>query len=494
MNGFEIERRFWLYPCSMKRFLRENAIAYDACPIIQFYLVAETGRVERYRQKCTHYIRTIKKGQGLVREEQEEEIGREAFEEALKRNRGGIIRKVRRRFVLEGRTYELDSFKGPLKGLNILEIEFDNEEEAKGLRLPAPLSDLVIAEVTNEPAFSNGALSRTMRIPALASPLPTLLDSVRQREDFLKASTPLALKPSESSANALKALFTTLLMSVKANRQAMLAGDGDPERLHQFRVAMRKLRALLSQMSPLFDEAWRREHKQKLAALMRQTGTKRDIDVYLMQMDYYKTLVDTKYHAGLDALRRWLEVREEEERKALTDFLQDDALLNELNALTSFATTHERTGLSERAENPVIVEVKKALKKRYANVLKRGAAVGRHSPAHTYHEVRIEVKKLRYLMEFFASILEEEAYGVMLKRLKTIQTILGEHQDLDVQRAHLKTFTELPELHDKETKKAIDALRSAMGKLEEKKRAEFRDHFSRFAKTADLFHRMVCRF
>ncbi len=490
----EIERRFLLYPCSMKRFLKMHGIRYRAIPIQQFYVVADTERVERFRKLGDRYIRTCKQGSGLVRDESEEEITKDLFDAAMYRNSGGVIRKTRRIFEYRGYRFELDSFKGELRGLNVLEIEFESEAEAKGFELPEPFRHILAAEVTYKPKFTNGAISRIMRIPALETDLAALIGQIEKRPSFLKASTSISLTPFESGSHALKALFYSLLKSVDANKRAILSGDEDPERLHQLRVAMRKLRALLSQMTPLFDATWLETHKLKLAGLMRQTGEKRDIDVYLLHIPLYKSMISEKLHPGIDALEAYLLHQVKEKEEALKQFLRSGPFSDEMAILTDFATSENMEGLSGRATGPLIIEVKSALRKRYKKVLKKGSEIDADSEAHRYHMVRIDVKKLRYMMEFFASILDNEAYSMMLKKLKTIQTILGEHQDLDVQRHHLKAFTELPELHTDETITAVEALRQTMAKLEMEKRSEFRDAFREFAKTGELFHKMVCKF
>ena len=494
MNHLEIERRYILFPCNVKRLLKDAGVGYESCPVEQFYLRADARGVERYRRICDRYVRTVKQGSGLVRQESETEISKEAFEAARARHVGGVIRKIRRIFATEGRRYELDSFKGVLKGLNVLEIEFSDEEEAKRFRLPEWLARAVVAEVTERPDFTNGAIARTMRIPALSTPLPELLEATAARSDFLKASVKVPLAPYESTGHALKAVLFSLLETVEANRRALLAGDEDPERLHQFRVAMRKMRALLGQMAGAFDWEWARDVRESLKALMRRTGDKRDLDVYLLEIPRYLERVEVKHRPGIRALERYLRGKVAAEEAKLEAFLRSDELARTLRQLKTFVRSEGSGHLFEVAERPLVLEAKRALKRRRAKVEKMGRAIDAHAPAHKYHELRIEVKKLRYLMEFCASLFEEEAYAVVLKRLKRLQTLLGEHQDLEVQRNHLKEFLEIPELHTPETREAIEALRSTMSRLEKEKRALFRDAFAEFLDSGGLFRTMICHF
>ncbi len=494
MKHFEIERRFLLYPCSMRRFLKSQGISYESVPILQFYLVAKEGEVLRYRRCGDKYIRTDKFGKGMVREEYEESVGRDEFEDAMERNRGGVIRKRRFVFKLDGRSFELDSFKASLKGLNILEVEFDSEKEADSFELPECFKKLLAAEITDMEKFSNGALSKKMKIPSIETPLVDLLKSIDERESFLKASVKLKLAPYESTAHSLKAILYTLLRTIEDNRMEILEGTDDPERLHQLRVAMRKIRALLSQMHREFEPHWLKERKERLSMLMRKTGPMRDIDVYLGEMNNYKNMLPEDLKPGIEKLEEYLKSKERQLEEELLEFLGGEEFSSEMDCLMKFAKSEDERGLDDGSKGPVIIAAKKALRLRYAKVLKKGERIDEHSPAHEYHSLRIDIKKLRYMIEFFSSLFESDAYGEMARRLKEIQTILGKHQDLDVQREHLKNFTRIEELHDDTTLRAIESLRAKMREAERKERSRFRSSFADFRKTKKLFKKMLCKF
>lgn len=494
MKNLEIERRFLLYPCSMKRFLKLHGIDFKSVAIEQFYLEAKEGEVLRYRRRGESYFRTIKSGIGLVRSEFEEEVSEREFEEALERNRGGVIRKRRYIFKVDGLTFELDMFKKPLRGLNVLEVEFKSEDDAEKFELPPFFKKITVAEVTQNPSFSNGAISKSMRIPTLEKPLHILLEEVEKRDDFLKASVSATFGAYESTLHALQTVIYSLLKTIDRNKGEILSHTKDPERLHQLRVAMRKIRALFSVCKDMFDAAWLQSHKEKMRRVMGRTGDMRDIDVYLAEMDEYRKLLPKELHPGLNRLEHYLLQKQKQQRKKLESFLRSEEFLKEMEELALFAKTERPQGAGEEALSPVIIPVKRALKQRYKKVLKKGGEIEADSAAHEYHMVRIEVKKLRYLMEFFHSVFDEEAYEKMLASLKSIQSILGKHQDLDVQREHLKQFYELEELHDEKTQKALKSLMDQMQKMQNSKRAEFRREFKEFAKTGRLFRKMICKF
>ena len=491
----EIERKFLLVPCSMKDFLEKEGISYRKVPIEQFYLESSEANAERYRRIGERYVHTRKSGGGLVRKEMEREVSREEYLRQKEKNRGGVIEKRRYVFRIGKWTYELDAFKGALKGLNFLEIEFPDPESARLFKLPDPFKAICLDEVTENSAFTNGSISGTMRAPSIEERLSDILSRIdRQRKDFLKASIDVPFHPFESVAHSLKALIYSMARSIQANRVAILAGEKDPERLHQLRVAMRKLRSLLSLMDEYFDPQWLQEHKRRLALLMKATGPKRDLDVYLETFDRYRELLPRKHHAGLERLESYLLERDRELESSLKSFLLGEEIQKELERLLAFSGDDSLTGLSDAAQTPVILPVKDRIFKRYRKILRRGEKVDLHSSAEEFHRLRIDVKKLRYLMEFFSPILEKESFGTMLQRLKGIQTILGDHQDLEIQQQHLKEFSQLPDLKSAEVKASVHALRRAMKKLLMEKRREFLKSFEEFRKSGEVVHRMICRF
>ena len=80
--------------------------------------------------------------------------------------------------------------------------------------------------------------------------------------------------------------------------------------------------------------------------------------------------------------------------------------------------------------------------KNYRRVLKEGEAINDQSSSESLHELRKSCKKLRYLMEFFQSLYQENQINLFIKNLKGLQETLGDFQDLAVQENALKQFCE----------------------------------------------------
>ncbi len=214
MAHLEIEKRF-LCKTNLINNLKKNSIHYTIAKLEQFYLVANIQETLRYRKEDNIYIKNQKKGSGLVREEKEERVSKKEYKIAKKENCGGVIKKRRYKFLIDGMLYELDIFSGKLKGLAILEIEFKNIEDAKNYKPPKFLKDFIIKDITQESIYSNGALSKSMQIPLRKDSYLSLKDSKKTQNP--NASLSLYISEYENSRYALNNSIKELLISFKYN-------------------------------------------------------------------------------------------------------------------------------------------------------------------------------------------------------------------------------------------------------------------------------------
>lgn len=92
-----------------------------------------------------------------VHEEEEREITKSQYEKYLKDSAPDKVAVEKTRFVFKynDQVFELDVFKGPLKGLAILEIELENMDDT--VELPPFLK--IIKEVTEDKKFTNFSLA-----------------------------------------------------------------------------------------------------------------------------------------------------------------------------------------------------------------------------------------------------------------------------------------------------------------------------------------------
>lgn len=74
----------------------------------------------------------------------------------LRKLGGNRLEKIRYTHHYEGHFYSVDVFLGPLEGLILAEIEFENEESINTINQPA----FAVAEVTQDPFFEGANLAK----------------------------------------------------------------------------------------------------------------------------------------------------------------------------------------------------------------------------------------------------------------------------------------------------------------------------------------------
>ena len=156
---YEIERKFLIRKPDLLMLERESCC--HRVEILQTYLKSEDGaevRVRRRGEKGEYtYFKTVKRGSGLKRTEDEERIGEETYLALLENADPAYrpIQKTRYLYAYDGQYFELDVYP-TMPDEAIVEIELCREDVA--VRFPACFS--LIREVTDDPTYKNRALAR----------------------------------------------------------------------------------------------------------------------------------------------------------------------------------------------------------------------------------------------------------------------------------------------------------------------------------------------
>ena len=215
----------------------------------------------------------------------------------------------------------------------------------------------------------------------------------------------------------------------------------DPEGVHKMRVATRRLRSALrafKKVLPASIRSFNREFKWLAAAL----GGVRDLDVAMGNLPHFLSEIPPEDAAHMDDYQQFLADQWQEERRRL------------LACLTSRRYGRLKTGFARLVERGPSVRTMETLGsitigdaaqlligKRYRGVLRRGREITSASSDESLHALRIQCKRLRYLLEFF-----RPTYGGLLKaettRLKKLQDVLGDFQDACVAGQLLRRYAE----------------------------------------------------
>lgn len=113
-----------------------------------------------------------------------------------------------------------------------------------------------------------------------------------------------------------------------------------------------------------------------------------------------------------------------------------------------------------------------------------GKEINETSPDKNLHQLRIECKKLRYLLEFFTSLFPQDEIAFLIGQLKKLQDNLGRFNDLSIQQEKLNHFLEMIDVNESHSLKIAAALGGLISRLNQEQcleRNNFKARFSAFS-------------
>jgi CHAD domain-containing protein len=221
------------------------------------------------------------------------------------------------------------------------------------------------------------------------------------------------------------AILATATAAEAVRRAHALRTKADPEVLHKLRVALRRLRSLYWAYEPLLDRKDCKLQREEFKYLAYAAGKTRDWDVLrdiLLGEEPTRLSFGPLLHAVGEHRAAALSFSRRTVRNAGVEDILQSALVSARQQLASQAV---KMTLAEFAESRVELAEK---------MLKKGVkrAIQPEHPGYAaLHEVRIAGKKLRYLLEFFAPVLDAR-HREKIELLAGVQEELGKLNDLVV--------------------------------------------------------------
>jgi CHAD domain-containing protein len=251
----------------------------------------------------------------------------------------------------------------------------------------------------------------------------------------------LQLQPTMPVGEAVRRILQNLLEAMAANEEGTCAAR-DPEFLHDFRVAVRRTRAALSQIKGVLPAPVLERFRPEFAWLGEITGPTRDLDVFLLRFAGYRESLPEEFRDALEPFGRFLEAHQRTEQRRLAGELASPRYRQLKREWADFLAAPGEPETPPDAGRPVAEIAGKRIRKVLRRALREGEAIGDDSPPEDLHELRKTCKKLRYLLEFFRSLYPPQKVARLINALKTLQDNLGDFQDLQVQSAALQKFAD----------------------------------------------------
>jgi CHAD domain-containing protein len=287
----------------------------------------------------------------------------------------------------------------------------------------------------------------------------------------------------------LNRIGLSLTDTIEQNYHGVL-DDIDTEFLHDFRVAIRRTRSFLSQFKKSFPASEIKFFQSELKWLGNITGPVRDLDVYLLMKETYASMIPAELHAGLEQffvdLKKSREEKFTEMKEGLCSKRYNELISQWKSFLEHNGDIKREPGAAGNLCHPLAL---KKIRKCFEKILKDGSALDSNSPDEDLHKLRIQGKKLRYLIEFFRSFFDAEEIEFFRKQLKKLQDMLGDFNDVSVQLDMLSQFQQ--ELTGRSKRSiaiaaAIGGLVTHLSKEHEDLRKRFNAVFNEFASPQNI--------
>ncbi|MFT5449713.1 MAG: CHAD domain-containing protein [Gammaproteobacteria bacterium] len=260
----------------------------------------------------------------------------------------------------------------------------------------------------------------------------------------------------------------------------------DSEFVHQFRVGLTRSRALLRNTPQTFAAGRVTPQIEVLGWMARETGAVRDADVCALVFPDYVAALRADERAALQPLLAFVNGERQRAQNALALLLASSQFRRRWRAWVQFANAAApRASRQVLGAQPIAIVAPQLLAKRARAIERKGRQINAESSVEAYHNLRKNCKFLRYMIDAYSFYLSKPIPPRTIKRLKVLQELLGEYQDLDVHQTALSDLQRRMQQQDLlsvETHRAIEVLQASLRQRAERVRARFPEDFSAFGK------------
>jgi CHAD domain-containing protein len=292
------------------------------------------------------------------------------------------------------------------------------------------------------------------------NPVDSLLGAIGVTPDPYTVKPDLAIEASMPARVAANSIISQLLEKQRLTEQGVI-DDIDTEFLHHFRVSLRMTRAAIVQLKEVYPEQDLLMLKERFGKLGRETNHLRDLDVFILDKPRYLNLLPDSLSAGLLPMFDDFETDRVNEVKRIAKWLSSAAYKKEILELQTLFEKGYPACETQWSERPVVELATSKIMKRFKKIQKAALKISNDTPDEAIHSIRIDCKKLRYLLYFFNGLFDKKQLKLAAQQLKRLQDKLGIFNDLTVQGKYLETY-----LDQIEHKQKIDIfLIAALGGL-----------------------------
>jgi CHAD domain-containing protein len=323
-------------------------------------------------------------------------------------------------------------------GVRLAEVVDDEVSVRDGRRVAARFREIEVEVAVQQNGAAPGIVDPVvvrLRGAGAGAPDPT--------PKHIRALGPRATEPPEVAPQPVQAdspakdvIKHVLAESIASllKHDPLIRTSGDPEAVHQARVATRKLRSHLRTFGPLLDPEWTEPLRSELGWVAMALGAVRDREVLLERLRESARSLPATDQRSAGSLLHILEVEIQTLRTKLMAELDS---LRYIDLLDRLVIAAQAPATLPEADEPAM----KMLPPLAAGPWKRLRSAVKQLPETPtdpeLHRIRILAKRARYAAEAVAPIVGNVA-AAFARAAAKLQTVLGEHQDSVTSQAWLR--------------------------------------------------------
>ena len=287
-------------------------------------------------------------------------------------------------------------------------------------RLRAPLHDSELEEVAKlRSGTGDVALLEGQRVVRTFPDLDTAV-----RKTIVERPTRAPRKKAPAFEH-IRAYVQAQVAEIERNDPIVRVDPADDEALHDLRVAIRRLRAVLRATREIFDDDWVRSLRGELKWLGRELADARDLDVLLL------ALADADDDAA--PIVKALQADRRRARAKAVNALESPRYEVLLETL--------RRGVEAPPVRAVDIALERVAAREFRRLRRTVDRLGSEPSSESLHRARIKAKRARYAAELAKPVAGKQAKQ-FLRAAKAFQDVVGAHQDSVVAEERIRAVAD----------------------------------------------------
>ncbi len=250
-----------------------------------------------------------------------------------------------------------------------------------------------------------------------------------------------SLDPKQPAIAALTKILNRFLQNMQCNVKGARE-DSDPEYLHDFLVAVRRVRCLISLFVALFPKECVKLLQRDLCWVEQEATLIRDLDIYMSRFEDFKTGVDKEHREALHSLYLFLQKEKQEKLWQMRVALESSRYLRLIESMEHLLQSCKDT---ENLPQAALITIEKVARNSIWSSYRTLVQAARELPDAAKLEQICELhqisKHLGYQLDLFRSLFPSKSMARLLKAHAKLQRCLNQFRDMALQYRRLKHYS-----------------------------------------------------